>query len=140
MLTTGTKPHVSRSLRWGRALVAAALGLALGTPALAGTTGRLIGRVVDENQQPLAGVDVRIEGQRLGATTDAQGTYVIIGIPGGHPIVRMSLTGYAAFTAANVEITPDFSTTLDATLKTEGGQEVVVIAERPLVREDATAT
>jgi len=68
MLAAGTKPgaYVSRSPRWRRTLVAAALGLAVGAPALAGTTGRLI---VDENQQPLAGVDVRIEGQRLGGIT-----------------------------------------------------------------------
>jgi len=71
MLAAGTKPgaYVSRSPRWRRSLVAAALGLAVGAPALAGTTGRLIGRIVDENQQPLAGVDVRIEGQRLGGIT-----------------------------------------------------------------------
>ena len=49
MLAAGTKPgaYVSRS---GRTLVAAALGLAVGAPAL-------------------AGVDVRIEGQRLGGIT-----------------------------------------------------------------------
>jgi hypothetical protein len=45
----------------------------------------------------------------------------------------MSLIGYAEFAAANVEITPDFSTPLDATLKTAAAQvsEGVVNAERP---------
>ena len=135
-------PDASRSRRWGRTLVAAALSLTLGAPALAGTTGRLIGRVVDEKQQPLPGVDVRIEGQRLRAITDDQGTYFILGIPGGRCTVRMSLIGYAAFTAANVEIAPDFSTALDATLKPEAaeGSEVAANAERPLLQMDATGT
>jgi outer membrane receptor protein involved in Fe transport len=143
MLAECTKrgPYVSRSLRWGRTLVAAALSLAVGVPVLAGSTGRLIGRVVDEKKQPLPGVSIRIEGQRLGAITDDRGTYFIIGIPGGHCTVRMSLIGYAAFAAANVEITPDFSTTLDATLETEAAQtNEVVNAERPLLQKDATGT
>ena len=133
---------MSRPPRWGRTLVAAALTLTFGAPALAGTTGKLTGRVVDEKQQPLPGVDVRVEGQRLGGTTDDRGTYFIIGIPGGQHTVRMNLTGYAAFAAANVEIAPDFSTTLDATLKAEGAEtnEVVVNAERPLLQSGATGT
>src|SRR5262249_5683449 len=131
-----------RSPRWGRTLVAAALALAVAAPALAGTTGKLTGRVVDEKKQPLAGVNVRVEGQRLGGITDDQGNYFIIGIPGGRYIVRMNLIGFAPFAAENVEITPDFSTTLDATLKTEAVQmnEVVVSAERPLLQKDATGT
>jgi len=133
---------VFRTLRWGRTLVAAALALTFGAPALGGTTGKLTGRVVDERNQPLPRVNVRIEGQRLEGITDDRGTYFIIGVPGGHCTVRMDLTGYAAFAAANVEITPDFSTTLDATLKTEGAQvnEGAVNAERPLLQKDATGT
>jgi len=136
------RPRLSRSRRWGRALVAAALTLTVAAPTLAGTTGKLTGRVVDEKQQPLPGVDVRVEGQRLGGTTDDRGTYFIIGIPGGQHTVRMNLTGYAAFAAANVAVTPDFSTTLDATLKAEGAEtnEVVVNAERPLLQSGATGT
>src|SRR5262249_60568468 len=38
---------MSRSPRWGRTLVAAALALAVAAPALAGTTGKPAGRVVD---------------------------------------------------------------------------------------------
>jgi outer membrane receptor protein involved in Fe transport len=133
---------VFRTLRWGRTLVAAALALTFGAPALSGTTGKLTGRVVDERNQPLPRVNVRIEGQRLEGITDDRGTYFIIGVPGGHCTVRMSLTGYAAFAAANVEIAPDFSTTLDATLETEAAQvsEGVVNAERPLLQKDATGS
>src|SRR5262245_276967 len=131
-----------RSLPWVRRLTAVAVGLALALPTFAGTTGKLTGRVMDEKKQPLAGVNVRLEGQRLGAITDDQGEYFIIGIPGGRHIVRMNLIGYAPFAAENVEITPDFESRLDATLKSEAVQmnEVVVNAERPLLQRDATGT
>ena len=72
-----------RSLPWVRRLTALAVGLALALPAFAGTTGKLTGKVTDEKKQPLAGVNIRIEGQRLGAITDDAGEYFIIGIPGG---------------------------------------------------------
>jgi outer membrane receptor protein involved in Fe transport len=131
-----------RSLPWVRRLTAIAVGLALAVAAQAGTTGKLTGRVVDEKKQPLAGVNIRIEGQRLGAITDDNGEYFIIGIPGGRHTVRMNLIGYAAFVAQNVEVTPDFTTPLDATLRSEAVQmnEVVVSAERPLLQRDATGT
>src|SRR5690242_7382177 len=131
-----------RSTGWGRRSIAAAIALAIALPALAGTTGKLTGRVTDDKKQPLAGVNVRVEGQRLGGITDDQGNYFIIGIIGGKYTVKMDLIGYAPFVAENVEITPDFSTTLDAVMKTEAVQmnEVVVNAERPLLQKDATGS
>ena len=103
-------------------------------PALAGTTGKLEGRVVDEKKQPLVGANVQIEGQRLGAITDESGHYVIVGVPGGAQLVRINLLGYASFAAERVMITPDFTTTLDATLETEAVQ-----IERSARRGDAAA-
>jgi outer membrane receptor protein involved in Fe transport len=110
--------------------------------AQAGTTGKLTGKVVNDKKEPLAGVNIRIEGQHLGAITDENGVYTIIGIPAGPNIVRANLLGYAAFVAENVTIVADFSTTLDITLKAEAVQmaEVRVEAERPLLQKDATAT
>ena len=133
---------MSRSVQWARRLAVVAVALVLAVPALAGTTGKLTGRVVDEKKQPLPGVNIRIEGQRLGAITDDQGGYFIIGIPAGRYAVHLNLIGYANYTAENVEITPDFSTTIDAVMKTEAVQmnEVVVNAERPLLQKDATGT
>src|SRR5689334_5127720 len=131
-----------RSTRWGRRSIAAAIALAIALPALAGTTGKLTGRVTDDKKQPLAGVNVRVEGQRLGGITDDQGNYFIIGVLGGKYQIKMDLIGYAPFVAENVEITPDFTTTLDAVMRTEAVQmnEVVVNAERPLLQKDATGS
>src|SRR5438093_633953 len=51
--------------------------------ARAGTTGKLAGRVTNEKKEPLAGVNIRVEGQRLGAISDDKGNYFILNIPGG---------------------------------------------------------
>src|SRR5262249_34944014 len=82
------------------------------------------------------------EGQRLGALSDEQGNFVILGIPGGTYLVHANLMGFAPYTAQNVSITPDFTTTLNVTLKTEAIQqaEVKVDATRPLLQKDATGT
>src|SRR6185369_9455742 len=110
--------------------------------AYAGTTGKLTGKVRNEKKEPLAGVNVRVEGQRLGAVTDENGDYTILGIPGGMQIIRANLLGYAPFVAEKVNIAPDFTTTLNVELKTEAIQqaEVRVEAERPLLQKDATGT
>jgi len=110
--------------------------------ALAGTTGKLTGRVTNEKKEPLAGVNIRIEGQHLGALTDENGVFTIIGIPAGPAVVHANLLGYGAYVADGVGITADFSTTLNITLQTEAVQlsEVRVEAERPLLQKDATAT
>jgi outer membrane receptor protein involved in Fe transport len=111
-------------------------------PVFAGTTGKLSGRVTNEKNEPLAGVNVRIESQRVGAVTDDEGEYFIIGVLGGTYMVRANLLGYAPYVADNVVINPDFTTELNIQLKTEALQlgEVRVEAERPLLQKDATGT
>ncbi len=131
-----------RSFLWAIRLTVLAAVVALVPLALAGTTGKLSGRVVNEKKEPLAGVNVRIDGQRLGAITDDDGNYFIIGIPAGQYVVRMNLVGYAPFVAERVEVSPDFTTTQDAQMRTEAVQlgEVRVEATRPLLQKDATGT
>ena len=122
-------------------LVALCLAL-LAAPAWSGTTGKLAGTVVNEKKEPLSGVNVRVEGQRLGAITDENGDYFILGIPAGEYRVRANLLGHAPFVAERVLVRPDFTTDLNIELKTEAVQmnEVRVEAERPLLQKDATGT
>ncbi len=131
-----------RRFLWAIRLSVLAAVVVLAPIAVAGTTGKLSGRVLNEKKEPLAGVNVRIEGQRLGAITDDQGSYFIIGIPAGEYTVRMNLVGYAPFVAEKVNISPDFTTNLDGALRTEAVQigEVRVDATRPLLQKDATGT
>jgi outer membrane receptor protein involved in Fe transport len=132
-----------RNFAWAiRLTVMAALIVLTPLASLAGTTGKLMGRVLNDKKEPLAGVNVRIDGQRLGAITDDSGNYFIIGIPAGHYTIRMNLVGYGAYSADGVTVSADFTTTLNATMRIEAVEltGVSIDASRPLLQKDATGT
>jgi len=130
------------AIRAGSLVLMVLAAMLPGPSAWAGTSGKLSGKVMNEKKEPLSGVNIRIEGQRLGAISDEQGSYFIIGITAGTYSVRASLMGQAPFLAGNVAISPDFTTTLNITMTTQAVQlgEVRVEAERPLLQKDATDT
>src|SRR3982074_605052 len=60
-------------------------------------TGTISGQVVDSaTRQPLAGVNVVVEGTRLGAVTRDDGSFTIVGVPAGTHTVRARRIGYGA--------------------------------------------
>jgi hypothetical protein len=109
----------------------------------AGSNGKITGRVTDaETGQPLPGVGVTIEGTLMGASTNVDGFYSILNVPPGKCTVRFSLIGYARTTVENVKVEIDLTTTINQQLKSttlETG-EVVVVAERPVVTKDVSAS
>lgn len=105
--------------------------------------GKIAGTVLDkETKQPLPGVNVLVEGTTLGAATNLKGEYVILNVPSGKYVLRASLIGYAAIRVENLRVSVDNTTRQDFAMVSETleGQEVVVVAERPLVQKDLTAT
>jgi TonB-linked SusC/RagA family outer membrane protein len=61
--------------------------------------GTISGRVVDgSTQQPLAGASVILEGTDRGVLTQADGSFLLTGVPAGTHRVRASTIGYAAQT------------------------------------------
>lgn len=118
--------------------------LALATPtlALAQSTGKLQGRVIERGQTDgTPGVTITIEGTQLGAVTDVDGNYTILGIPVGTYTVRAELAGYSPVLVRNVEINSNSTRTLDFTLQQNVADEVVVTTfERPLIQNDAITT
>jgi outer membrane receptor protein involved in Fe transport len=106
------------------------------------TSGKLSGRVVDENGEALIGANVLIEGTSRGAATDLDGYYVILNVRAGIYSVRFRYVGYQAKVFSDVRISPDKTTNLDVVLETEviQGEEVVVVARRPLVEFNQTST
>ena len=110
--------------------------------AIAGTTGRISGRVLDAKQQPLAGVNVAVPAARTGAVTDADGRYVIVNVPAGTYDLKMALVGYQATTFQGVIVSADNTARLDATLALApvNMKEIVVTARRPVVDLARTST
>ncbi|MFZ5518576.1 MAG: TonB-dependent receptor [Candidatus Zhuqueibacterota bacterium] len=111
--------------------------------AFAGTTGKIAGVVKDaENQSPLPGANVVIEGTLIGAATDMNGNYAILNIPPGSYTVVATMMGYKTHRRELVRVNVDFTTTIDISLEATviEGDVVVVEAQRPLIQKDMTAS
>jgi outer membrane receptor protein involved in Fe transport len=115
--------------------------LVLISSASAGITGKIAGIITDaETAEPLVGVNVYLEELAIGATTDSDGLYVILNVPAGTYELKASMIGYTNTTVENVSVSIDLTTSIDLALTPrvlEASEEVTVIAERPLLREDA---
>ena len=106
----------------------------------AATTGKITGQVVDTNGESLPGANITLEGTDRGATTDADGYYLILSVDPGTYVLKASMVGYTASTKTGVRANSDVTTTVDFTLNEATLQlgELTVIAERPLVEPDRT--
>ena len=59
--------------------------------------GTIRGRVIEAaTQRPLSGVQVVVEGAERGALTNANGAYIIVGVPAGPQTLRAQLIGYSS--------------------------------------------
>lgn len=105
-------------------------------------TGTVSGRVVDStSRQGVAGVNVTIEGTRLGTQTRADGGFSIGGVPVGARTVRLSRIGFAARTVP-VTVTADGTATVDVALAAVAARltEVVTVAYSPAATERRNVT
>jgi len=114
-------------------------------PALvfAGTKGKVAGTVTDaETGRPLPVANVIIEGTTMGAAANRDGQYVILNVPPGMYTVKASMMGYAAHTVTEVHVHIDRTTTVNFNMQPTvlTGQEVIVVAKRPVIQEDVAAT
>src|SRR5512143_1574672 len=80
--------------------------------------GIVTGRVTDEGGQPLAGVQLVIQGTGLGTLSTPNGRYQIQRVPVGAQTVRATYVGYAT-TSKPVTVTAGSIVTADLQLKVE---------------------
>ena len=114
----------------------------ISTPIFAGTTGKISGTVTDEVGTPLPGVGVTVDGTRLGASTDADGMFVILQVPPGQMNVSAQLIGYRTVTMTDVGVRVDRTTEINFRLPEEAIEmdAVIVTAERPPIEQDVTSS
>ncbi|MGE5429853.1 MAG: TonB-dependent receptor [Syntrophomonadaceae bacterium] len=106
------------------------------------STGKIMGKVQDKaTGEAVSYANVVLEGTSLGASTDADGNFVVMNIPPGLYSVTASYIGYQKTTVKDVRVNVGFTTRLEIGLSsgeiTLGA--VVVQGERnPLIRQDLT--
>lgn len=111
---------------------------------MAGITGKLVGTITDAGTgEALPTANIQVVGTNLGAATDLNGKFFIINLPPGVISVRTSYIGYETLTISNVKIMVDLTTTLNIKLKAatiDLGEEILVVAERPMIQKDLTSS
>lgn len=106
-------------------------------------TGKLAGEVVEAGTgEPLIGVNVLVEGSTRGAATAPDGFYSIINLRPGTYSVLFRYLGFRDVRVENVKIEPGKTTKLDVEMEEAvlQGEEVTVVAERPVIQVDRTTT
>ncbi|HXV86593.1 MAG TPA: TonB-dependent receptor, partial [Gemmatimonadales bacterium] len=117
---------------WGLGLVAAALRLALATPALAQFEGAVRGYVSrQEDGRPLGGVAVVVQGTSITTRTGPNGSYVLPRVPAGTHVILLQSLGYRAHRSV-VSVARGGTAVVDASLVRDPVPlgEVVVTASR----------
>ncbi|NOX87741.1 MAG: TonB-dependent receptor [Calditrichaeota bacterium] len=105
--------------------------------------GKIMGQVIDARTgEPLPGANIMIEGTTLGAASDLEGYYYILNAPTGKITLVCQMIGYQTVRKTQVEVVIDRTTRVDFKMKEaiEETAPVVVVAEKPSVVRDLTAT
>ena len=104
----------------------------------------LEGKVLDETtKEPLPGVNIVISGTMMGAATDTEGRFFILNVPPGIYTLTATMIGYTSKEITNVSVSADLTTTINIEISStvlDMGETVTIVAERPLIQRDATAS
>ena len=105
-------------------------------------TGKVTGKVLNNKNEPLAGVSVKITGSEGGTTTNVDGLFTLSLSAGKKYQLTLSAVGYSTKTIDDVEVTAGQVTELNFTLETAGKDlgAVTVTANRNSARRETTAS
>ena len=109
------------------------------------TTGKIVGKVVQQDGSPLAYVNVMVEGTAMGSAADERGEFIIIGVPPGTWRVRVAMMGFADTVLDSVAVSADLTTTVGPISMVEkrlaGGMDAIEVpAKRQRIDVDETGT
>ncbi len=117
--------------------------LCLQTIALGGTTGKITGKVSDdETGNPLPGVNIILKNSDLGCATDSDGYFVILNLGPGLYTLQVSMMGYKTVTVKNLEVRIDLTSIVNLSINKTvlDLAEVIVEGKRPIVDMDVSSS
>ena len=105
-------------------------------------SGKLAGKILNDKNEPLAGVSVKISGSEGGTTTDIEGRFTLTLTVGKKYELTFSAVGYGSKTIDEVEVTAGQVTDLNVSLAATGKNlnTVTVTANRSSARKESTAS
>lgn len=123
------------------ALVAVALGFGAGM-LQAQSTGKIEGRVRDQNGAPINNAQVTLAGTAFSALSNAQGYYFMNNVPAGVVTVHAAFIGYRAVNVTGVRVLSGQTITQDVTMEasTVVLEAINVVSVQPLVPRDEVTT
>jgi len=133
----------TKTKRLEKILVILFFAFAFSKIATAGTTGKIAGKILEASTgEPLIGANILLIGTHYGGAADIDGNYYILNIPPGVYSIKASSIGFSPKTIQNVRVSVDQTTRINIELgeETIEFQDVVISAERPIVRKDLTST
>lgn len=92
--------------------------------------GTIKGRIIDQQQDALPGVTIRIEGSTIGSISQFDGSYLIQNVPAGNHTLLVTSVGFKD-RSTQIQISENQTLQLDFTLEESANelQEVVVVGE-----------
>jgi outer membrane receptor protein involved in Fe transport len=105
-------------------------------------TGKITGKVLNEKNEPLPGVSVKIDGNQGGTSTDVEGRFTITVSAGKKYELTFTAVGYNAKTIEEIEVTPGKVTELNVSLAgaNKNLSTVTVTASRSNARKESTVS
>jgi hypothetical protein len=105
-------------------------------------TGKITGKILNEKNEPLAGVSVKIVGAQGGTSTDVEGRFTLTLTIGKKYELIFSAVGYGEKTIDEVEVTAGQVTDLNVSLTATGKNlsTVTVTANRSSARKESTVS
>ena len=124
------------------ALVAVALGFGAGMLQAQGSTGKIEGRVRDQNGAPINNAQISLVGTAFSALSNAQGYYFMNNVPAGTVTVHAAFIGYRAVNVTGVKVLGGQTLTQDITMEasTVVLETINVVSTQPLVPRDEVTT
>ena len=105
--------------------------------------GKISGWVTEKDSgNPLPGVSILVVSAGIGADTDSDGRFIILNVSPGTYTLQTSYIGYATIKVKDLIVSTGRTSEQNFSLTQEmiKGEEIVVIAKRPLVHKDLTSS
>lgn len=120
-----------------------ALIFSVNSNSLAGTTGKIAGKVTDKiTGEALPFVNITVEGTNYGAATDLDGNYVMLNIPPGKYSLKAQYIGYQPVLVQDIQVSIDLTSTINFELGESAVELEAVIVEgkKELIKKDITSS